>query len=432
MSSLSYYDSRRTINELFDTHLAQSASVLMSLVDHEIYEELAMDNNKKKHIARANAEIKSHLANYKFNKLLAFQINVGNSFFYSAAAPKTPISEKKEGFSEKIINNKRWRVFTLKDSSELITIHVGEPYSFRTSIAHNIALDLLLPLVIGLPLIAFLIWCGVKHSLSPLNQIAKDIDRRKPDQLQPIIKKPQLMEIKPLINAINRLMQRLNGALENERRFTADAAHELRTPLAGLKTQTQVAQRTKNEDRRQRALLQISRGIDKLTHMVNQLLMLSRLDPDKTGIQTGPVSLRELISDNIENLSNKAENKSINLSFGYDEEGRISGNSELISVLIRNLIENALNYTPSGGNVFITLAGLSESVEINILDTGPGIAPELRDRVIGRFVRGTNNHVNGSGLGLSIVQRIAEFHNAKFELDNADDGGLNVNIIFPR
>lgn len=433
MTALSYYDSRKAIDELFDSHLAQSASVLMSLVDHEIYEEFTTAQNKKKHIDRANSEITSHLASHLYTNLLSFQIEVGNNFlFYSASSPKEPLADKTGGFSEKTINNQRWRIFTLNEPGGLITIHVGEPYSFRTSIAHSIALDLLIPLLLGLPFIAYLIWYSVRQSLQPLNRLANEIHQRKPDQLMPIDTTSVLIEVKPLIDAINRLIQRLDFALENERRFTTDAAHELRTPLAGLKIQAQVAQRTHDEERRKIALQQLMQGIDSLTHMVNQLLLLARLDPENANIQMGRVSLRELVDDNIENLATKATAKEIRITVKSHEVGEVNGNAELLSVLIRNLLVNALDYTPRGGEVFITMTGRTDAVEIDFLDTGPGIPPAQREQVLKRFVRGPGYEMGGSGLGLSIAQRIAEVHNSSLQLGSGDTGGLNVKIVLPR
>lgn len=425
----SYYDSRQAIKALFDSRLAQTAAVLMSLVNHEVYEKFS-STNRTLQGKTAGAEIESHLGEHKHSELLAFQILVGDHFFFhSALAPPLPLSDNREGFNDTHVANKYWRVFTIQDDAGLITIHVAEPHSMRSILAANLALDLILPLLIGLPIVAFLIWQSIGRSLRPLNRVADEVRQQKPKQLEPLSVSKAPSEVIPLVNAINHLMQRLNSALENERRFTADAAHELRTPLAGLKTQAQVALRSQDIERRETALKQLSYGIDGITHLIEQLLTLARLDPENTDLQIEPVSLRNIVNKTLEQLGSRISSRNITCLVSADGTEYVNGNTELLMIMLRNLLDNAITHTPEGGRIFIKILQQNDKIELNIMDTGPGIPAEQRELMLQRFVRGSTD-TSGSGLGLSIAQRIAEFHNTSLELSNGETGGLNVRIVF--
>ncbi len=430
---INYFHERNAIKELFDAHLIQSAKVLLSLVNQELYEEYyeADSSAKEEHLSLNSVE--EHLESHKYEKLLAFQISVSkeNFSFASAMAPKQPLSDKTNGFSDSTIDNTDWRVYTLQDPQGIITIRVAEPHSVRDNLINEITFNLLIPLLIGLPIISILIWQSVGMILKPLDRIAADIQQRNSSQLDPVTTYDVPSEIHPLINALNRLFYRLDKVLKNERRFTADASHELRTPLAGLKTQAQIALRTEDKQKRDRALKNIMVSVDRATHLVEQLLTLARLEPD---VEYKPkkenCNLTRLIQDILADVSPLAIDKNITLQFDGKKTIQILADYHIFSILLRNLLDNAIRYTPAGGQVDVHLFEDATGVTVRIADNGPGIPWEFREDVFKRFYRPEDTRESGSGLGLSIVKRIADLHHAVIHLDESSSNGLQVDIRF--
>jgi two-component system sensor histidine kinase QseC len=281
-------------------------------------------------------------------------------------------------------------------------------------------------------LLALIIWTGVGRGLGPLKKVAGEIAQRSPSQLQPLAVRDTPEEIRPLADSLNRLLGRLDEALESERRFTANAAHELRTPLAGLKTQAQVALRATGEPQRIQMLNKILEGVDRATHLVGQMLTLARLDPDAAAVQYGPVDLVQTAVAVVAERAPSALEKNIEIELTEDSRGTVNGDAAALAILIRNLADNAIRYTPSGGRVEVSVATRVEGVTLTVTDNGPGI-PELeRARVFERFYRAPGSGGQGCGLGLSIAQRIAELHGASIELAAPVTGsGLRVTVRFP-
>ena len=430
ITSIIYLDTRKEISDIFDVHLAQSAKVLLHLVAEELYEE----NKEEEQDTESSAlvEIEDHLSVHKHEELLAFQISIEskNFHFQSASAPNEPFSINKNGFSDSLINNTDWRVFSLSDPEEIIVIHVGEPLSVRTTLVNQIALDLVLPLLITLPALAFLIWHIIGHSLTPLMQLTESVSKRKPTKLTPIDDSEIPDEVTPLVDALNQLLVRLDDAIENERRFTADAAHELRTPLAGIKAQAQLALNTHDNETRKTGLHQVIQSVDRSTHIVEQLLAMARLDPEHSQGLQEPIDLNILTQDVMSDLSSLAMDKQIELDLHSEEKVQITGNHYMITILLRNLVDNAIRYTPDHGKVNVSLSNTDTEVTLCIEDSGPGIDKGMIDQVFNRFYRINSSQELGSGLGLSIVKRIAELHGANIILDKSPLKGLQVKIIF--
>ena len=429
---ISYLDARSEIETLFDAHLVQSAKVLLSLVDQELYEEKptggkTLPGNREEMELK---DVEDHLMKHTYEKLLAFQISVNrdNFSFSSVGAPAQPLSENQAGFSDTTIGGINWRVFTLHDPANVIVIRVGEPYSVRSELIDEIAFNLLIPLLIGLPLISILIWKCVGLILDPLNKVASDIQQRNSSQLDPVSSYAVPNEVKPLINALNRLFYRLDKVIQGERRFTADAAHELRTPLAGLKTQAQIALKTSDPKKREHAINNILKSVDRMTHLVEQLLLLARLEPGVSGIHFENCNLTRITGGIVADLYPAATKKNIALNFHYDQVIQVTANPYAFSMLIRNLLDNAIRYTPAGGQVDVHVFEDTTGITVRIADNGPGIPWELRENVFKRFYRARNVHETGSGLGLSIVKQIADLHHAVIYLDESSKKGLQVDI----
>jgi two-component system sensor histidine kinase QseC len=338
------------------------------------------------------------------------------------------------GYSDRLLDGSKWRVFSLVLEDEPRHIYVGERYDVRDELILQVTLNALYPLSLALPILALLIWLGIGRGLAPLTRIAGEVAARSPNNLEPVAGSaaaPQ--EVQPLICALNDLLARLQSAFERERRFTSDAAHELRTPLASLKIQAQVALRAREPAQRQHALQQIIEGVERSTRLVSQLLTLARLDPETSADVLVPVELQDLAAEVIEELTPASRRKGIAVRLQTARTGPILGLPTALRVLIRNLVENAILYSPEGGEVAVAIAESAGRLELSVRDNGPGIAAEEIPLVFNRFYRGSNEPgAVGSGLGLSIVRRIAEIHGAEIQLDTAATGGLDVRVGFLR
>ncbi len=337
-----------------------------------------------------------------------------------------------EGYSNQRIDGVLWRVFTLQAPESGIVVQAGERYDIRDELVTSITLSVLKPILLVLPLLAALIWFSIGRGLQPLKRLATDVARRDSKQLQPISIRQVPTEVLPLTNALNDLFQRLAQAFDNERRFTADAAHELRTPLAGIKTQVEVASHASDETERQQALQHIAQGMERASHLVNQLLSLARMDAEHS-LSTVPVELTQLAIDIIMELMPIAQTKDIDLGMSGSESGQtytVQGNYEALFALMRNLVDNALRYTQNGGEVTIALQQQPTGCQLCVIDNGPGIPRELHNKMFERFHRGQQHDTKGSGLGLSIVQRIVTLHQAELSLLGTEGGGLTVCVQF--
>jgi signal transduction histidine kinase len=298
----------------------------------------------------------------------------------------------------------------------------------RHELVQRIAKRLLLPALFGLPLLAAWIWLATHRALAPLRSLAGEIAAREPERLSPLVPATAPVEVRPLLDALNALFGRVGQALEAERRFTADAAHELRTPLAALAAQAQVAERARDDAERQHAIAQLVVGSRRAARLVEQLLTLARLDPEAEA-PAARVDLQRLAEEVCAAHGSLAIEKGIALSLDARPAG-VSGNADTLGVLLRNLVDNALRYTPAGGRVQVEVRG-GERPELAVVDSGPGIPAEARQRVFARFHRLAGQDSEGSGLGLSIVARIAERHGASVRLEDAAGGGLRAVVGFP-
>lgn len=414
-----HVEARHEIDALFDAQLAQSAQVLLGTTRHELHER----------IERGEDEVP---VSHEYEQKLAFQIwDEDGLLMHSARAPVTALAGREAGYSETRVHGESWRVLTRWDARHEFMIQVAEPMAGREQLARHIALKMLLPTLFILPLLAFLIWLGVGAGLKPLRHLRQEVKQRAADHLEPVNMQGVPDEVAPLALALNDLFVRLQHAFEGERRFTADAAHELRTPLAALKTQAQVALRATEEQGRQNALENVLRGVDRATHLLEQLLTLARVDHEAAASGHEVIELRCLVIGALAELAPAAQARHVELTCDEGPMGRVSGNPAQLSVLLRNLLDNAVRYTPDGGNVIVSLREENGAI-LEVCDSGPGIPQEERAHVLGRFYRIPGSGADGSGLGLSIVCRIVELHGATLELcDNENGSGLKVRVTFP-
>ena len=414
----SYFDARHEIGEMLDAQLAQSAGLIAAQLEHEI------DDDRSGTVPRQ----------YKQERKIAFQVwdRSDALLLRSASAPETRLSERDEGYADAVIDGKRWRIFSRRDESGRYVVQVGERYELRDELAESVAGHLMHPLAVALPVLALLIWFAVGAGLAPLGRLAAEVGRRAPDNLAPLEESRTPREVRPLLGALNTLFARLRALLEQERRFTADAAHELRTPLAAVKTQAQVALGAVDAEERARALAHVVTGTDRAAHLVEQLLMLARLDPQTALAQARPASLRDLAAECVAAQAPAAAQKNVGVGLAAEDDGLIAGDSTLLAVLLRNLVDNAVRYSPAGGEIEVSIGREDGTVVLRVTDNGPGIPEAERSRVFERFYRVLGSGEEGSGLGLSIVKRIADLHRASIALAAGPGGrGLKMSVAFP-
>ncbi len=415
--AFSYVDAHHEIDELLDAQLVQVGQTLLALAaeaDDDIAEE---------------GEI-----GHKYQKRLRFQVwtRHGELLLRSADAPDSPMATA-DGFSEVVEadgKHGRWRYYSQWDAKRKLRVEVGENHHVRDELVGHIAWRLLVPALFGLPLLGAWIWLATRRGLAPLREVARDIAGREPTRLAPVAPAAAPEEIRPLVEAINGLFGRVEAALESERRFTADAAHELRTPLAALTAQAQVAARARDEAERSHALEQLAAGTLRAARLVDQLLTLARVDCERTQRPAQPVALDRLAEETCAAHGAQALAKDIALELEA-EPATVAGDPSLLGMLLRNLVDNAIRYTPAGGRVVVRVGADGDGVRLVVADSGPGIPEGERERVFERFHRLAGQDIEGSGLGLSIVRRIAELHGASIVLGKAEEcGGLKVELRF--
>lgn len=414
------------VDELFDAQLVQVAETLLAIV-----------------AAGGPGQVAHEMAEHQHDYQLpvAFQAwqrdEVGDGWHLlvrSTEMTDVPAT-RAPGFDEHEQQGELWRFYTVDHDHSRYRVIVGQQHATRYRLAGEIALHLLLPILVGLPLMALGIWVVVGRALRPVDAVAAAVGGLNVRHLAPVqINGPVPAEIAPLVSSLDALVVRLADALDNERRFTADAAHELRTPLAALRIQAQVARRAIDGGVREHALDQVLSGVERMTHLVEQLLTLARLDPD-AAVPEGPrVDLVELSRSICSALAPHALRRDQSLSLDAHGIFPVVGNRWWLEVLLRNLVDNALRYTPGGGEVQVVVNTAGRCLKVS--DNGPGIDPVLREKMLTRFARGADADAEGCGLGLSIVARIVRILGASlyFEpgLPRPEGGeGLAMVVVFP-
>ncbi len=415
---LTWFDARHELDELLDGHLAQAAALLVVQQAQELEDDDRGIDAPKLHDYAPN---------------VAFQVfHEGRLALRSSNAPVAPMVEAnkqfKSGFKTVQISDTTWRVFATYGAERDVQVYVGEQMSSRDAILWAVLRSTLWPMLVALPLLGLAVWWAVYRGAEPIRRLARTLAARQPQALDPVTLLNAPAEMMPMIAALNNLFERIARLLESERRFTADAAHELRTPLAAIRVQAQVAMGEANDALRKHALQGTLEGCDRATRLVEQLLSLSRLEaleaPDMAA-----VDLRAVAQRVVAELAPKAIGKNQTLEFDGSEPCSIAGNETLLAVLVRNLVDNAVRYSPSSARIKVTVQQHSGQVVLSVEDSGPGLDDADRTRLGERFFRVTGSLESGSGLGWSIVRRIAAAHQLQIEVTrSADLGGLAVRV----
>lgn len=434
---MSYAGGQEEAQELFDARLATSGRVLEALLARQV-ERATIESpivvTLPRPIEGADDDEPNPLG-HVYETKIAFQVwdGRGNLLVRSASAPSTRFAPLAPGFSDQTFGREPWRVFTLASGD--VWIQVAERDDVRNELSEKLALAATAPLMIGIPVLLLLLGLLIGYGLAPLASLAQQIETRQPDALTPIALDRAPAEVAPVLQALNGLLGRVRNALERERRFTADAAHELRTPLAALKVHAQNAARSTSETERKASLDRMLVGLDRTIHLSEQMLALSRASA-AGGHAPLPVALRPLVTEALETLQPRVRERGARVdvvSFPPDSQAEVKGDRQQLRSLVSNLIDNGLRYSPVGGTVEVALRAASGGVSLAVSDEGPGIPADLRERVFESYYRIPGSPGGGSGLGLAIAREIATAHGARIEISDGKDGkGTCIVVTFGR
>ncbi len=428
---ISYHKIQQEVAELFNAELAYSGGVLHAFVETMLHEGSLSEHWDPEHTSNL---LHTHKIAHKYAGKISFQLwsLEDGLILRSQSAPVFELSKSYNGYSDTLIDGQLWHVYSIANNNGEYVIHVGQRDDIRLAITQEIAKQQAFYFLPGLPLLGLLIWAIVSRALKPVNRLKEQLSQREAGYLEPLPTQGLPEEIIPVVEELNKLFEQLEQAFENERNFTSDASHELRTPLAGVLTQVQVASRTDDPELRHQALDKAQQAVLKMSRMVQQLLTLSRIQTQNQSLNPVAIDINSEIIMAISEQELLAHNKNIDIEYQTTESFAIKGNQPLISILIRNLIENAIKYSPEKGKIKICTVREKNKLWFSVEDNGPGIKKEEYSRLTQRFYRSveTANKTEGSGLGLSIVHRIASLHEAEVTFSKSKMGGLYVLVIF--
>lgn len=411
-ATLAYFAAKDEAEELFDAQMAQMARLIEQLAPDDASLPLVIENEKEWRPA------------HPYEEQLSYRIvtSDGSVLIASPSFPAWITHEPIDGYHDLDHPDENWRMFTLIGQQGQNHIQVVQSDKARTEIATKIALTNTLPILVFLPLLCVAIWWQIGRNLRPLVTLSEEVSERSSGHLDPVRLQEVPSEISGLVSALNRLLSRLKLSFERERRFTADAAHELRTPLAALQIHCENLFAELKDEQCRGSCDQILSGLQRMNRVVEQLLHLSRLDPQEKLSDCAPLNLTALGRELIGDQTPFAIGRHIDLGLqAPNADLWVEGQSLYLGILLRNLIDNAIRYTPAGGEVTLELVPLEAGVQVSVIDSGPGLADDQKQRVFERFYRGRNKS-DGSGLGLSIVHQIAELHGTDIQLLDREDG----------
>lgn len=432
---ISYRYAAHEIEELYDASLEQNARLLEGLLQAPLPEEMrGVLLSSVENVLGGAVRSDRRFAGHREDSKLGFQVwEEGRRLMSSANAPHAPLADHPPGFTSQSIDEYEWRIYVLELTNSTQRIVVSEREDVRGDIIRAVALRTLMPDLIGLPLLTALLWWSIGWGLAPLSRMAEQIRSRNPHNLQPLTLSPLPQELGTIAGALNRLLERIRVMRVREKRFIADAAHELRTPLAVLDLHAQNALTADNLEDRQEALNHLRGGVARATRLVTQLLTLARLEPEE---ESQPdyrtTSLLSEVRETLAKLSPLAAERKQQLLLNADEQvdWLMLEEPGAIETLVQNLVGNAIQHSPNQSSISITLATTPNGFQLMVDDQGPGIPANERKKVVERFQRAGPSA--GSGLGLSIVERLVTRHGGTLQLDDAPSGGLRVRIYLQR
>lgn len=421
-----YLSTQAEVERVLDARLTEAARMVNSLLtDHRI--EIAAAEG-----AASDAPPAFDIGGRPYERQLSCQIWSldGRLVGQSEGAPETRLTGDAEGFSETVIDGETWRVYTVANETLGVRVMVGDSVQIRDRLVGDVIKGLLLPALLILPIMIGLIWLSVRRGLAPLSDMAATLSSRAASDLRPLPNAGAPSEIAPAVNALNGLFKRVEDARQRERSFTAFAAHELKTPLAGLKTQAQIALASADGAVHANALRQIASGVDRTSRLVKQLLDLATIEAGDVepvlSCEKPVAALKAVVAD----LQPLARSRTISVTVEATvADVRVMVEPQFFTLALRNLVENAILHSPDHGSVRCRIATSGNEVTIVVEDEGPGMSEAELPRATERFFRGRNKAETGSGLGLSIVELAMTRIGGTLRLGNRDPRGLSASIV---
>ena len=419
VGSLSLYSAYEETGEIYDAQLAHSAKILLQLTEHEVGEhkryEIELGTERPDLAHRYENKLTFRI--WKDN-LIVTKSHRAESFGDFTAPP---------GFSNQVLSDEKWRFFVFLDPQTNITIEVAEKMEVRRELIFKILASFWGPLFFFIPILLIIVWCVVSISLKPVITLSKRVDIRDSNDLTAIETDSVPLEIHPLIVAMNNVLERIQSSFTREQQFTDNAAHELRTPLAAMKTQTQVLiKKASHIPECSEGLDNLHKSIDRASRMVEQLLSFSRLQSGILEMDTVDLSL--ICKTIVDDLLPLATKKGITLNSEQTPNIPVSGNRHALEIVVKNLLDNAIKFSPEGSTVTVDLHSNNQKAVLTISDQGIGIPASERERVFERFYRVHKSKYQGSGLGLPMVHWVCDVHGADLALSENTPSGLSVAI----
>ncbi|HEY0746681.1 MAG TPA: ATP-binding protein [Steroidobacteraceae bacterium] len=334
------------------------------------------------------------------------------------------------GYADLSLRGEPWRAYGLQTTDGVIQI--AQPVRVRETLARAAAERVVIPLLLLLPIMIVAVAWIVRSGLAPLRYVTSEVQRRDVRSLTALKTDNLPVEIEPLVTELNRLLERLQQAFSAQRAFISDAAHELRSPLTALRLQLQLLDRAPDEPSRREARARLGAAVERAIHLIEQLLTLARSEPEGAALDETLLDLGSVAAEGVGDTHELAMSRDINLGLEAEPQSQVRGNREALRVLVRNLVDNAVRYTPPHGTVQVRCRSSPTHILLEVLDSGPGISAAERERVFDRFYRRASAQESGTGLGLAIVKSVAQRHGALVSLDEAPGGGLLVTVSFPK
>ena len=423
-ASIAYRTSLHDADQIFDYHMQQMALSLRSSTP--------LSNSEAQQRLQAKNEASPGGAGND-DMVVQMWSPDGVQVFHSVSRARLP-QRAVLGFSNVKANGTVYRVFSIQSENQ--TVQVAQDLAVRRNMAGNLALRTLGPIAVMMPILMLVVWWVVSGSLDPVARVRSQVASRQADDLSPVSEAGLPDEVQPLVQELNLLFGRVKTAFDAQQSFVADAAHELRTPLAALRLQAQSLDRADTPEARKLAVQRLTAGIDRATRLVEQLLVLARQEATAAaGAVARPVDLADLARRTVADLAGVAAAKGVDVGIHHADPATVEGQPDALHILLRNLVDNAIKYTPAGGTADISVRSDAAkegcTVTVTVEDSGPGIPPEERERVFDRFYRVAGSEAAGSGLGLAIIKAIAERHGATLALGESERlGGLSATVCF--
>jgi len=425
------HDSNHEIAEVYDAQLATNARLLQGVMRMPLarQEHAQLYQAFNQALGQADPKVDGH----PYESKVAFQVwdLQGNLLVHTPSAPSLTRAPTYTGFSDiNDLGKHQWRTFVLKDETHNLLIWVGERDDVRSDLVNRIVRHTVLPNLIGSLLLMGAIWLAIGWGLKPLADLAATLRGRHPGSLEPLQLAPLPSELEPMQAALNRLLGQIQEVLSRERRFIADAAHEMRTPLAVLRVHAQNVLEAQNDEQRRESLNYLVVGVDRTTRLVNQLLTIARLEPGTGPVKTQQADLVATVRESLAQMTPWVLSRGLELSFECNEQAHLLNTDfAAIDIALQNLITNAVNFSPADGQINVALVFKYYGYELSVADQGPGISAGDRERLFERFYSKGNDQ--GVGLGLAIVQTVAMRLGGAVRLENRVPAGLIAILEIP-